>query len=213
LVTSLEGFIDYHERSSALWERQALIRARVVAGDEPLGAQVEKAIEGFVYGRRLTGAQVNEIAAMRYRMEREIGAEDSRRLNIKQGRGGIVDIESLVQMLALRYGKDWPALRERATHELIRAIEQTAVIEPADAAALAADYRFLAQLENRLRIETDEAAWAVPTDPARLAPLARRMGFEGADAAGRLLEELELRRGRVRRLFERVFAAEARRAA
>jgi glutamate-ammonia-ligase adenylyltransferase len=213
LVTSLQGFIDYHERSSALWERQALIRARVVAGDEPLGAQVEKAIEGFVYGRRLTGAQVNEIAAMRYRMEREIGAEDSRRLNIKQGRGGIVDIEFLVQMLALRYGKDRPALRQRATHELIRAIAETAVLEPADAAALADDYRFLAQLENRLRIETDEAAWAVPTDPARLAPLARRMGFEGADAAGRLLEELELRRDRVRRLFERVFAAEARRAA
>jgi glutamine synthetase adenylyltransferase len=64
------------------------------------------------------------------------------------------------------------------------------------------------RLEDRLRIETDQAAWALPTAHRDLMPLARRMGYEGADAAQRLLDELNLRRTRVRATFDRCFARE-----
>ena len=208
LVTSLGGFRDYHRHSSAVWERQSLVRARVVAGDAWLWDEVEQARRDFVFGRGLGAAEVREIAAMRERMEREIGAETRNRLNLKQGRGGLVDIEFITQMMALRHGYAFPELRRRGTIALIRALGAARLAPLADAEALEDDYRYLTRLENRLRIETDQAAWALPTRLDQLAPLARRMGYEGADASARLLDELERRRTRVRAAFDACFARE-----
>jgi glutamate-ammonia-ligase adenylyltransferase len=208
LVTSLDSFIEYHRGSSAVWERQALIRARVVAGDEELGAQVEAARREFVFSRGLDATGVAEIAAMRQRMELEIGTEDKSRLNIKQGRGGLVDAEFAGQMLALRHGWRHRELRHRATLDLLRSAERCGIIAGADCERLGDHYRFLSMLENRLRIDTDQAAWALPTDPAILTPIARRMGFVGADGARRLLAEVQRRRAEARAIFEQIFAAE-----
>lgn len=208
LVTSLEGFRDYHRQSSAVWERQALVRARVISGDPELGREVEVARGEFVYGRGLSAAEIGEIAAMRRRMEMEIGAEDKTRLNIKQGRGGLVDVEFLTQMMALAHGHRSPELRVRGTIGLLQALGGLNLLTPADAAALEDDYRFLSRLENRLRIESDRPAWAVPTSVAAIRPLARRMGFEEAKGAARMIAELAERRDRVRAIFERYFAAE-----
>ncbi len=208
LVTSLAGFREYHRQSSAVWERQALVRARVVAGDRELAEQVEEARQEFVFGRSLARAEVDEIAAMRTRMENEIGVEDKTRVNIKQGRGGLVDVEFLAQMMALRHGQQHPELRVRHTMGLLKALDTSHLLEPKDARALEDDYKFLSRLENRLRIESDQPAWALPTSPAALRPLARRMGFEGSDGAARLLKELARRRNRIRAIFKRYFALE-----
>ncbi|MGH7815333.1 MAG: bifunctional [glutamate--ammonia ligase]-adenylyl-L-tyrosine phosphorylase/[glutamate--ammonia-ligase] adenylyltransferase [Candidatus Binataceae bacterium] len=210
LVTSLAGFREYHRQSSAVWERQALVRARVVAGDAGLGREVEAARREFVFGRSLAPAEAAEIAAMRARMEHEIGAEDKTRLNIKQGHGGLVDVEFLTQTMALRYGCRYPELRVRGTLALVRALGRLKLIAPAEARALASDYGFLARLENRLRIESDQPAWALPTAPAAIRPLARRMGFGDPGGAAQLLHELATRRDRVRAIFTRCFTAEQR---
>jgi [glutamine synthetase] adenylyltransferase / [glutamine synthetase]-adenylyl-L-tyrosine phosphorylase len=210
LVTSLAGFRDYHRQSSAVWERQALVRARVVAGNGALAREVEAAREEFVFARALDIAGVAEIAAMRARMEHEIGAEDRTRLNVKQGRGGLVDIEFLTQMMALRHGAAHAELRVRSTRGLLAALGHAGLLEADDARALEEGFDFLVRLENRLRIESDRPASAVPTNPAALMPLARRMGFESADGPARLLAELERRRARIRAIFERCFAAEQR---
>src|SRR4029077_19196013 len=118
-------------------------RARVIAGDHMLGHEVEQARQVFVFGRSLPPAEVAEIAAMRARMENEIGAENHERLNLKQGRGGLVDVEFITQMMALRHGHEFSQLRCRNTTKLIRALEETGLIEHGDAASLEADYRFL----------------------------------------------------------------------
>ncbi|MGA6974098.1 MAG: bifunctional [glutamate--ammonia ligase]-adenylyl-L-tyrosine phosphorylase/[glutamate--ammonia-ligase] adenylyltransferase [Candidatus Binatus sp.] len=207
LVTSLAGFRDYHRQSPAVWERQALVRARVITGDPDLANEVEAARQEFVYGRGLTPAEVGEIAAMRRRMELEIGAEDKTRLNIKQGHGGLVDVEFLAQTMALSHGHRHPELRVRNTIGLLEALDALHLLAPADAAVLEDDYRFLSRLENRLRIESDQPAWAIPTSVANLRPLARRMGFEEADGAARMLTELAQRRDRIRAIFDRYFAA------
>ena len=208
LVTSLDGFTDYHRQSSAVWERQALVRARVIAGDDGLGRAVERARREFVFGRGLEPHEVAEIALMRLRMEREIGAETYDRLNLKQGPGGLIDVEFLTQMMALRYGHEFPQLRMRGTVALVRALAGCALIAPAQAGHLEVDYRFLCLLENRLRIETDQAAWALPTAAEKLTPIARRMGFDGPNAAVQLLAELEHRRSRIRAIFDACFTRE-----
>jgi glutamate-ammonia-ligase adenylyltransferase len=111
-------------------------------------------------------------------------------------------------MMVLRHGHEHPALRQRGTVALIRALAESALMEAATAADLESDYRFLLRLEDRLRIESDQAAWALPTAHRDLMPLARRMGYAGADAAQRLLDELDLRRTRIRAAFDFCFARE-----
>ncbi|MFZ1887620.1 MAG: bifunctional [glutamate--ammonia ligase]-adenylyl-L-tyrosine phosphorylase/[glutamate--ammonia-ligase] adenylyltransferase [Candidatus Binataceae bacterium] len=208
LVTSIEGFREYHRQSSAVWERQALVRGRVVAGDPGLADEVESARREFVYGSRITREEVSEIAAMRARMEREIGAEDKSRINLKHGRGGLVDVEFLAQMMSLRHAHQNSAFAIRSTRALIAALADAGLMAPRDAAHLTDDFGFLTRLENRLRIESDQPAWAVPTDPAALLPLARRMGFRGVRGSERMLAQLLPRRERIRRIFDHYFAAE-----
>ncbi len=208
LVTSIEGFREYHRQSSAVWERQALVRGRVVAGDPGLADEVESARREFVYGSRITREEVSEIAAMRARMEREIGAEDKSRINLKHGRGGLVNVEFLAQMMSLRHAHQNSAFAIRSTRALIAALADAGLMAPRDAAHLTDDFGFLTRLENRLRIESDQPAWAVPTDPAALLPLARRMGFRGVRGSERMLAQLLPRRERIRRIFDHYFAAE-----
>ena len=95
----------------------------------------------------------------------------------------------------------------RNTIELLEALARLHLLPAADASVLEDDYRFLSRLENRLRIESDQPSWAVPTSVIGLRPLARRMGFEGADGAARLLAELAQRRDRIRTIFDRYFSA------
>jgi glutamate-ammonia-ligase adenylyltransferase len=208
LVVSLDGFREYHRAGAAVWERQALVRARVIAGAAELGAEVESARRDFVFGRGLSAAEVGEIAAMRERIESELGADGGGRINIKQGRGGLVDVEFLTQMMALRYGHAHPELAGRATVALIRAIGKCDLLDRATAVQLESDYRFLSRLENRLRIETDQPAWAFSTDAGSLGHLARRMGYEGAGGGARLLAEVETCRTRIRATFDDCFRIE-----
>jgi [glutamine synthetase] adenylyltransferase / [glutamine synthetase]-adenylyl-L-tyrosine phosphorylase len=118
-----------------------------------------------------------------------------------------VDVEFLVQMMALSHGHRHPELRVRNTIGLLEALDNLDLLTPADASVLEDDYRFLSRLENRLRIESDQPSWAVPTSVIGLRPLARRMGFEGADGPARMLAELAQRRDRIRAIFDRYFAA------
>jgi len=208
LVASLTGFREYHRAQAAVWERQAMVRARVVAGDRTLGREVEAARRKIVFGRPLNTAEVGEIVSMRMRMERELGNEKGGHLNLKQGPGGLVDVEFLTQMIAMRHGADIGDLTARSTIALIRALAEHGLLPSDDAVNLAADYRFLAHLENRLRIETDSPAWALTTDVTELTPLARRMGFSGDDGARTMLDELTVRRARIRTIFTRCFAVE-----
>ena len=101
LVSSLPAYRQYHESSAAPWERQALIKTRVVAGSAELAASYESFTAEIVYERPLPENLAEEIYRLRQRMEKEIGKEDARHRNIKTGRGGMVDVEFVAQYLQL----------------------------------------------------------------------------------------------------------------
>src|SRR5213076_629567 len=211
LVSSLEAFAAYHRSGARLWERQALIKARVVAGPPALGARLEAIVAEFVYGRGLGPAEVAEIAHMRARLERERGAADGPAVNIKTGRGGLVDVEFLVQMLELRHGHAHPAVRVRDTPGAITALAAAGLLGPGDARALAEGYAFLRALESRLRLEHDQPLEVTAADPAALLALARRLGYRGADGeAVAALRADHARHGdAIRAVYDRHFAAPA----
>jgi glutamate-ammonia-ligase adenylyltransferase len=207
LVTSLEAFEAYHRTSAALWERQALVKARVVSGPPDLRERLEAAIAGFVYGRGLTGEEAAALREMRARIAEERGAHRSGEVNIKTDPGGLVDVEFAVQMLQLRHGHAEPRVRRRGTRRALDALAACGLLDAESARALRDGWDFLRALEGRLRIERDQPVEAFAADPATLASLAQRMGFAGtpAEAAQALQTTHARHRAAIRAAFTRVF--------
>jgi glutamate-ammonia-ligase adenylyltransferase len=222
LVIGSEAFIRYHageavpggtERASApgtvrsqLWERQALLRARHVAGDPALFAEIrEKVLVPTVYGpREDRGALASEIRRMRERMESELGKEASRGKNPKTGHGGLVDVEFAAQFLQLLHGHDHPTIRTGSTPIALRKLREAALLREAEFAALAEGYEFLRRVELRLRIVHDYAIDHLPESGPTLRQLARRLGYAGPAPGERFLAEYARVTAAVRQAFEDV---------
>jgi [glutamine synthetase] adenylyltransferase / [glutamine synthetase]-adenylyl-L-tyrosine phosphorylase len=187
LVSSFEGWRAYHESQARLWERQALIKARAVAGDAAFAARLEQAIADHVYGGpEVPPARIaEELLAMRGRIEKEIAAPSPGLYDIKAGRGGILDVEFATQFIQLVHGRGRPALRAHGTLEALDAAAREGVLPAPDRATLAQGYRFLRRLEHRMRIVHDRPIHALPADPLELDKLARRTGFPSASALER----------------------------
>jgi glutamate-ammonia-ligase adenylyltransferase len=204
LVSSLAGFRDYHARAALLWERQALIKARTVAGDRALGAAIEAVAAAHVWQIAAPEGMAQEIGRLRARMEHELAHGP---VDIKMGRGGLVDVEFLVQYLQLRDGPERPSLRLRATADALDALAAAGVLAPDDARELAESYAFLRRLENRLRIVHDRSIQELPTQPAELDKLARRLGHHGTAPGARLAVEVAAHTARVRATYARILPA------
>jgi glutamate-ammonia-ligase adenylyltransferase len=206
LVSSLEAFREYHHASSAPWERQALISARGVSGDRSLIDEVEAVIEGFVYGRGITPEDVAEIARLRARMERELSRESDTRWNLKIGRGGLVEVEFVAEMLQLRYGCTHPGVRHRRPEDALDALLDEGLLGSADHRRLVDGYRFLRRVESRLRMDRDQAVDSLDLEDPGLGALARRLGYEGDEVAARLARDIESARKRIHAIYRRQFA-------
>ncbi|MFI5394669.1 MAG: bifunctional [glutamate--ammonia ligase]-adenylyl-L-tyrosine phosphorylase/[glutamate--ammonia-ligase] adenylyltransferase [Candidatus Binatia bacterium] len=207
LVSSLESFRRYHETSAQIWERQALVKARPVAGTPALGQRVAMIISNFVYRACLRAEEVSEIRRLRWRMEHELARESRERLNIKTGRGGLVDVEFLTQMLQLHYGASEASVRGANTLGALEALARASVLSAEDYRLLADGYRFLRRVENSLRLAYDRPVEDLDRTQMDLKRVAKRMGFEGgAEDLGALLwQEFSVRREAIRGCYERWF--------
>ncbi len=205
LVQSIEAFRAYFGGPAETWERQALLQARFVAGDRAVGRDLAAALEGLIF-REHGPSLAADVRNMRNRMEEELGKEDGKQYNIKQGSGGLVDIEFLVQYLLLRHGGERPRLRLPGTVNALRALRREGLLDPEDADRLCAAYLFLRKLESRMRVVANQSSSMLSREPAKLNTLARRMGCqeEGDGAGERLIAEYERLRTDVRGLFERM---------
>jgi glutamate-ammonia-ligase adenylyltransferase len=139
-------------------------------------------------------------------MEEELGKEDAKQYNIKQGPGGLVDIDFLAQYLLLRHGRQRPRLQVPGTMNALKALKRAGILGAGDADRLCSAYLFLRKLESRMRVVANLSMSTLAREPERIGTLARRMGYEGTDGAAgrRLLEEYEGLRAEVRALFDRL---------
>lgn len=204
LVSSLAGWRRYHATEARLWERQALIKLRPIAGDAALGREVADEVGSWLWRTPPGSPQqiADEIAAMRDRMERELGSAT----DLKVGQGGIIDAEFAAQYLQLAHGHAHPTLRVPTTQGALRAAAALGLADPHDLAVLDEGYVFWRLIEHRLRVVHDRAVHHLPTDPDELARLARRCGFP--DSAALHARVAAAQRG-VRAAFERVLGATA----
>lgn len=194
-ASSLLALERYYAEWGDLWERQSLTRARLVLGDRRLARRVGAALRRLVYAPPLPRGARREIAAVRTRMEVELGKETPGRLHVKYGRGGLVDVEFMVQALQLEHGRGTPSVRRAATAAGLAALGRAGVLEPATAAALAEHYRVLRRVSAALRL-----LGARPPDTLELAgPMPARVATAlGYASRGEFLTDLERRREAVR---------------
>src|SRR5205823_4633919 len=182
--------------------RQALLKARPVAGDLDLGGRFVEGVTPFVYPRVLEPAAIEDVRATKARIEERVRALGKEEVELKRGRGGIRDVEFAVQLLQLVHGRRHPALRRQGTLAALAALAHEGFVAAADAESLAASYRFLRRLEHRLQMARDLQTHELPADPASLGVLARSMGLWDASA---LLAEHARHAANVRTLHERLF--------
>jgi glutamate-ammonia-ligase adenylyltransferase len=189
LVVSRDAFARYHgllgpaEGASEApvaeaWERQALIKARFVAGDAELGAAVMALAQRAAY--ETAAPDPSRLHHIRLRMERELGAErrsgGRARYDLKVGHGGLVDVEFAAQWLQMKHGSDL-RVRTGDTELALAALEAGGYLDPAPAAALREGYQMLRRLEQRLRVLHGTSAQWIEEGAPGLAPLARRLGM------------------------------------
>ncbi|HTK74677.1 MAG TPA: bifunctional [glutamate--ammonia ligase]-adenylyl-L-tyrosine phosphorylase/[glutamate--ammonia-ligase] adenylyltransferase, partial [Gemmataceae bacterium] len=177
IARTLGSTLSYYDAMGRTWERQALIKARPVAGDFNLGTEFVQAVEPFVYRKYFSFSEINEIKAMKRKLERKAAAAGVDESEVKTGRGGIRDIEFTVQFLQLLNGGDSPEVRQRNTLAAVQALTAAGCLTDQEAAILDDTYRFLRKTEHRLQLLFDLQTHRLPDGTDALRQLARRMGY------------------------------------
>lgn len=199
-ATSVAALDAYHMPGGGgqMWERQSLIRARVVAGPAALAESFCVWRDRLLYGASATDAQIEEIRAMRARIEKELGAGPPGAA-FKAGAGGLADIEFLVQAVQLRRGWTNPQLRATGTRPALRALAAAGLIQAGDSSVLGQNYGFLRRIETALRLDANRSVSILPPDADDREALARWLGFTGAD---HFMAEHLHRLGETRRIYD-----------
>ncbi len=168
LCRSLESYENYYAQWGQTWERMMLIKARGVAGDEGLAAEFLEMIQPFRFPPSLNTDVLQEVAAMKDRIEKEVVSADELERNVKLGRGGIREIEFIVQSLQILHAGQQPFLQSAQTLPCLAKLAQYELLTEAEAQRLAAAYRFLRDVEHRLQMEENLQTHTIPADrPAR----------------------------------------------
>jgi glutamate-ammonia-ligase adenylyltransferase len=201
LATSLDEFARYFaEGHGQLWERQALCKARVVAGSPPMAKAAAATVSRAAFEHSWTRKNADEIRRMRQRLEETVTGD-----NLKRGAGGIVDIEFLVQMLQLKFGRRQPGIRQPNTLAALEAIHNLGHLSSHDFQFFRSSYRFLRSLEGRLRLMSVTARDSLPKDPTELAKLAHLLDCPSGDA---VLADFQEYTTETRKRFDRIFDSE-----
>ena len=200
IIRSFDATMLYYESRGELWERQMLIKARRVAGNEHLGSRLLDRLRPFVYPRSLFANPLNEIARIKARIEAQSGDAH----NIKLCSGGIRDIEFIVQALQLMNGGRSPELRTGTTTDAIERLETRGLLSTQEAFTLRSAYGFYRTIEHRLQMLDYAQTHSIPADPAERTKLALRLEMRLPAFDRSLKHSLS----DVRRIFDAVFAVE-----
>jgi glutamate-ammonia-ligase adenylyltransferase len=187
LARSLEAYAEYHRRWVETWERQALLRARPVAGDARVLADFMALAEEVVWGGPFGADEIRAIRQMKARTERErIPAAEDPQFHLKLGKGSLADVEWTAQLLQLEH-----QIRSSNTLETLKLLSAAGALSVGEAAVLADAYRFLTSTRNRWHLVGNFIAGAgsggvvstagsdsLPADRESLARLARSLGTD-----------------------------------
>lgn len=205
LCRSLASYENYYAQWGQTWERMMLIKARHVAGDEGLANEFLEMIHPFRYPRAVNESVLHEVGATKDRIENEVVRAGELERNVKLGRGGIREIEFIVQSQQLLHAGRQPFLQGTQTVPTLDKLAQYNLLSAEDARSLAGAYCFLRDVEHRLQMEDNLQTHTIPEDVPAQQRLGALMGF-------RTLREFEKARKahttNVRRIFEKLLKSD-----
>jgi [glutamine synthetase] adenylyltransferase / [glutamine synthetase]-adenylyl-L-tyrosine phosphorylase len=177
LAISLEEYCRYLDTRASEWERLAMIRARPVAGSGRLGGEIAECLQRFVYRGAYTEEEIRRIMFIRAK-----AVEHSRRrhgclINVKSGPGGLADIDFIAHTLASHYGADHPALRRRATEDILSALAEERLLDRGESSSIGEGYRFLRDVEKAIRIGSGRSVNTLDSSGTDTARAARLLGY------------------------------------
>jgi glutamate-ammonia-ligase adenylyltransferase len=210
---SLDGARNYYRNRARDWELQMLIKARVSAGDRGPGSELLDFVDPLIYSSTLDFSVVESASATRERIREKLAARRGAPtgFNIKLARGGIRDIEFLVQCLQRLHGGREPWVRHGGTLLALSRLRDKNLLSAKEYSRLASAYQFLRILEHRLQFLEDRQTHTLPASPDQLAVLARKMpGIQTGSRASAdwLLGELNVHLEAVQETYERVIHAQ-----
>ena len=203
VARSLQSLENYYCGFGETWERLALIKARGIAGSDELTYDFLREHQPFIYPKTATPELLDEIAAIKRRIERDIVGHENLDRNVKLGTGGIREIEFVVQALQLLHGARHAFLQETSTLKALPALAKLELLPRQEALDLEKAYRFLRRVEHRLQIEGEQQTHTLPEGGETLTRLAMSLGFA---TSGALSDEQTKHTGRVRSIFSRIIA-------
>jgi [glutamine synthetase] adenylyltransferase / [glutamine synthetase]-adenylyl-L-tyrosine phosphorylase len=204
LARSLESMENYYAGFGETWERLALIRARGIAGSEELVYEFLQQHQPFIYPKSPTPDLLDEIAALKRRIEREIVGHENLQRDVKLGAGGIREIEFTVQALQLIHGARHAFLQEQSTLKTLRGLAELDLLPRNEVLTLDAAYRFFRRVEHRLQIEAEQQTHTIPEEAEALHRLALSLGLSSAEE---MTTTLQGHMARVRAIFDKTISA------
>ena len=178
LAVNLSHALRYYANAAHDWERQALIKVRYSAGDEKLARQFIHQVQPQVYREEVNFAAIKTALLSREKIDRKRRSQaghGKETINVKIDRGGIRDIEFLVQCLQRVYGGSEPWLRSGGTLFSLHKLHDKQHISGRDFHELTSAYSFLRHLEHRLQLRRGQQVHRLPSSDRELAVLQRAM--------------------------------------
>jgi glutamate-ammonia-ligase adenylyltransferase len=209
LVRSLESYENYYAQWGQTWERMMLIKARGVAGDKALAAEFVEMIQPFRYPHFINERVLHEVTAVKDRIEREVVKADELARNVKLGRGGIREIEFVVQSLQVLHAGRSPFLQISQTLPCLEKLAQYHLLADDEVQQLAAAYRFLRDVEHRLQMENNLQTHTIPVEEKARLRLVRLMEFKSLHELESALDDYT---NNVRRIYDRLLKSESEKA-
>lgn len=202
LVASADSFAEYLAQQAHPAERQAMLKARPVAGDIEEGRKLLERILPLVLSEPATARL--QVRALKQRIERQLEKYGAAKGHVKLAPGGIRDVEFLVQALQLEAGAKQPSMLSGCTLDALARLAPKGILSLADAEELREAYVFHRLVEHRLQLMDNQQVHQLPQGPDELRALARALGVRGSGEAEKLRESYQRRVTRVRAIFERV---------
>lgn len=203
LAMSFDAMEEYYQSQGRDWERYAMIKARVVAGESAAGQQLQEMLRPFVYRRYLDYGAFESLRGMKALISSQV-ARKGMQNNIKLGPGGIREIEFIGQAFQLVRGGRQPELRVRGIMHVLKLLAEQEYLPGYVTDSLLLAYVFLRRVENRLQEYDDQQTHELPRDETGRLRLAWSMGYAGW---GEFSRALERHRHTVQGHFEQVFTA------
>ncbi|MCU0771202.1 MAG: bifunctional [glutamate--ammonia ligase]-adenylyl-L-tyrosine phosphorylase/[glutamate--ammonia-ligase] adenylyltransferase [Verrucomicrobia bacterium] len=177
LTRSLAGYENYYAQWGQTWERLMLIKARRVAGDNDVAGEFLEMVQPFRFPRAISEGALREVRELKQRIETEVVRSGEVDRNVKLGRGGIREIEFVVQSLQVLHAGRQPFLQNSQTLPCLDKLAQYNLLPKTDTTRLAEAYCFLRDVEHRLQMQANQQTHTIPDAKPARERLARLMTF------------------------------------